>query len=30
MRLVFRAELTRFRRGYMNDTVLAASVGAGF
>ena len=30
LRLVFRAELTRFRRGYMNDTLIAASVGAGF
>ncbi len=30
VRLVLRAELTRFRRGYMNDTLIAASVGAGF
>lgn len=30
LHLVFRVELTRFRRGYMDDTLLAASVGASF
>jgi hypothetical protein len=30
VRLSFRAEVTRFRRGYLNDTLLAASVGAAF
>jgi hypothetical protein len=29
-RLTFRLELTRFRRGYLNDTFLGASVGLGF
>lgn len=29
-RLTFRAELTRFRRSYMNDTLLAVSAGASF
>ncbi|MBX5482870.1 MAG: hypothetical protein IRZ16_13670 [Myxococcaceae bacterium] len=30
LRLVWRLELTRFRRGYMDDTLIAASVGADF
>jgi hypothetical protein len=30
VRLSLRAEATRFRRGYLNDTLLAASVGAAF
>lgn len=30
LRLALRLELTRFRRGYMDDTLAAASVGANF
>ncbi len=29
-RMSWRAELTRFRRGYLNDTLVAVSVGAAF
>lgn len=30
LRLALRLELTRFRRGYMDDTLIAGSVGANF
>lgn len=30
LHLAFRVELTRFRRGYMDDTLVAASLGASF
>ncbi len=30
LRIVFRIELTRFRRSYMDDTYFGASLGAGF
>jgi hypothetical protein len=30
LRLSFRVELTRFRRGYMDDLLLAGSVGVDF
>lgn len=30
MRLAFRVELTRFRRGYLNDTYLGASLGLAY